>query len=454
MTTTRSRTSRRHFLKSSSALAAGAVLSSWRFFERPAVAASRRRLSANEKLNLGIIGAGGRGGENLKGVESENIVALCDVDEVNAAGAFKKYPSAKRYQDFRVMLEKEKSLDAVVVSTPDHIHTVASVTAMRLGKHVYCEKPLTRSIWEARLMRETAAKYKVATQMRTQGHAFEGTRRAVEVLRAGAIGEVRELHVWSDRPAGWWPQGVDRPTDTPPVPPTLNWDLWLGPAPWRPYHPAYVPFKWRGFWDFGTGAIGDMGIHNLDTVFWALNLSAPTSVEVKSSAPLFKETAPLWSIIELHFPPRGKLPPVKMTWYDGGKQPPADLFHGEKIPTNGSLAIGSKGTLFTRDWHGGLTEKDMFLLLPRKTFAGYQPPKPTLPRPIDHHQEWIHACKTSAATGSNFAYASVLTESLLLGNVALRVGKRIEWDAKRMKVKGCPEADPLVRPEFRDGWQL
>ncbi len=411
-------------------------------------------MSPNEKLNLGIIGSGGRGGENLNGVQSENIVALCDVDEVNAAGAFKKYPNAKRYQDFRVMLEKEKNLDAVVVSVPDHNHAFISVTAMRLGKHVYCEKPLTRSIWEARLMRATAAQSKVATQMGTQGHAFEGTRRAVEVIRAGAIGEVRELHVWSDRPAGWWPQGVDRRPDTPPVPATLNWDLWLGPAPWRPFHPAYVPFKWRGFWDFGTGAIGDMGIHNLDTVFWALNLGAPTSVEVKSSSPLFKETAPLWSIIELQFPARKRLPAVKMRWYDGGKQPPADFFHGEKIPTNGSLAIGSKGTLFTREWHGGETEKDMFLLLPKKDFAGYQAPEPTLPRPADHHQEWIHACKTGAATGSNFGYASVITEALLLGNVALRVGKRIEWDAKRMKAKGCPEADPYIRPEFRAGWQL
>src|SRR5437773_776344 len=277
---------RRRFLQSSTAVASGLLLPAWHLSEIHA--ATNRRVSPNEKLNVGIIGAGGRGGDNLKGVSTENIVALCDVDEVNAAGAFKKFPDAKRYQDFRVMLEKEKNLDAVVVSTPDHIHAIAAVTAMKLGKHVYCEKPLAHSIYEARLMSSTAAKHKVATQMGTQGHAFEGTRRAVEVIQSGAIGGVRELHVWTDRPAGWWPQGVDRPTDTPPVPPTLNWDLWLGPAPWRPYHPAYVPFKWRGFWDFGTGAIGDMGIHNLDTAFWALKLTAPTSVEVKSSSPRCK----------------------------------------------------------------------------------------------------------------------------------------------------------------------
>ena len=351
----KSKFNRRQFLERSSLLATGLLLTHSHSMESEALGAIAKRISANEKLNLGLIGAGGRGGENLKGVSTENIAALCDVDEANAAGAFKKFPSAKRYKDFRVMLEKEKQLDAVVVSVPDHNHAFISLTAMRLGKHVYCEKPLAHSIYEARLMRETAAKYKVATQMGTQGHAFEGTRCAVEVVQSGALGEVRELHVWTDRPAGWWPQGIDRPQDAPSVPATLDWDLWLGPAPWRPYHPAYVPFKWRGFWDFGTGAIGDMGIHNLDTAFWALNLGLPRSVEVKESSPVSKETAPVWSIIELNFPARGKLPAVKMMWYDGGKQPSADLFQGEAIAKNGSLLIGVKGTLYTRDWHGGQT---------------------------------------------------------------------------------------------------
>jgi len=413
-----------------------------------------RRISPNEKLNLGIIGVGGRGADNINGVSSENIVALCDVAQNNLARASSNFPDAKTYQDFRVMLDKEKSLDAVVVSTPDHVHAIAAITAMKHGKHVYCEKPLAHSIWEARKMSEAAAKYKVATQMGTQGHAFEGTRRAVEALRAGAIGEVREMHVWTDRPANWWPQGVDRPTDAAPVPPTLNWDLWLGPAPWRPYNPAYVPFKWRGFWDFGTGAIGDMGIHNTDTAYWGLNLDLPTTIEVKQSSQLFKETAPAWSIIELTFPARGHLPPVRMMWYDGDKLPPTELFLGEPAVKNGSLVIGSKGTLFTRDWHGGENENDMFLLLPRKNFEGYQPPPQTLPRPGEHHQEWIRACKDGSPTGSNFGYASRLTETMLLGNLALRAGGRIEWSARKMKATNCPQADQFIRPHFRKGWKL
>ena len=236
-------------------------------------------------------------------------------------------------------------------------------------------------------MAQAATASRVATQMGTQGHAFEGTRRAVEVLRAGVIGDVTELHVWTDRPAGWWPQGVLRPTDTPPVPATLDWDVWLGPAPERPYHPAYVPFKWRGFWDFGTGAIGDMGIHNLDTAYWGLELGTPTRVAVREcspamSAPETKETAPLWSIIDLEFPARGSRPAVKMTWYDGGKLPPTELFQGEKLITRdgGSLVIGSKGTLFTRTWHGGENEKDMFVLLPREKFDGVTAAAAALPR--------------------------------------------------------------------------
>jgi predicted dehydrogenase len=359
------------------------------------------------------------------------------------------------------MFDAEKGIDAVLVATPDHNHAIVSIAAMQLGKHVYCEKPLARSIYEARRMAEVAAKTGLATQMGTQGHAFEGSRRAVEVIRSGAIGEVRELHVWTDRPAGWWPQGVGRPTETPEVPATLDWEVWLGPAPHRPYNPAYVPFTWRGFWDFGTGAIGDMGIHNLDTAYWALELTAPTSVEVKDRSPKFddastKETAPLWSIMELNFPARGDKPPVKMMWYDGGKLPPRELFQGEKLITKdgGSLVIGSKGTLFTRTWHGGENEKDMFVILPRKQFEGYQPPAQTIPRVQSHHHEWVDACRGKGKTLSNFGYASVLTESLLLGNVALRTGKKIEWDAANMRATNCPEADAFIKPQFRKGWEV
>jgi predicted dehydrogenase len=254
---------------------------------------------------------------------------------------------------------------------------------------------------------------------------------------------------------------VLRPEDTPPVPPTLDWDVWLGPAPERPYNPAYVPFKWRGFWDFGTGAIGDMGIHNLDTAYWGLELGTPTSVQVRDCSPgltepAAKETAPLWSIMELQFPARGVRPPVKMTWYDGGKLPPKELFQGEKLITHdgGSLVIGSKGTLFTRTWHGGETDADMFRLLPRDRFAGVTLPPPSLPRPRSHHQEWIDACRGVDKTQSSFEYAAVLTEALLLGNVALRTGQPVEWDAVKMRVTNNSAADQFVKPEFRKGWSF
>jgi predicted dehydrogenase len=423
----------------------------------------KRRTSHNDKVNVAVVGAGGRGADNINDLADTgvNLVALCDCDQRNAADSFKAHPDAKQYTDWRKMLDKEKGIDAVLVATPDHNHAVVSIAAMKLGKHVYCEKPLAHSVWEARQMARVAAEKGVATQMGTQGHAFEGTRRAVEVIRSGAIGDVTELHVWTDRPAGWWPQGVERPQEKPPVPSTLDWDVWLGPAPARPYNPAYVPFKWRGFWDFGTGAIGDMGIHNLDTAFWALELTAPTLVEVKDCSPGFadpamKETAPLWSIMEIHFPARGVKPPVKMTWYDGGKMPPAELLQEVKLPNKdgGSIIIGSKGTLVTRTWHGGQDGHDMFVLLPRKQFEGYQPPTPTIPRVKSHHQEWIDACRGQGKTLSPFSYAAVLTESLLLGNVALRTGKKIDWDAASMRALNCPEADKFIRPGFRRGWSL
>src|SRR5947208_5546629 len=300
MSRTTSRITRRKFVQSS--LAGGALLAwpSHPASAADALAPSPRRFSANDKVNLAVVGAGGRGADNLndlRAVGGVNVVALCDCDERRAATSFKTYPNARRYSDWRRMFETEKDFDAVLVATPDHNHAIVSVAAMKLGKHVYCEKPLAHSVWEVRQMAKVAAEQGVATQMGTQGHAFEGTRRAVEVIRSGAIGDVKELHVWTDRPAGWWSQGIERPKEMPPVPDGLDWDVWLGPAPDRPYNPAYVPFAWRGFWDFGTGAIGDMGIHNLDTAYWALELGAPTSVEVKScspacSDPATKETAP------------------------------------------------------------------------------------------------------------------------------------------------------------------
>ncbi len=436
--------SRRHFIKASTVIGSGLLLTGCQLGE-PRVA-SRKQISPNDKLNLGIIGAGGQGASNLGNVSGENVVALCDVDENRAADSFRKFPNAKRYQDFRVMLEKEKRLDAVVVSTPDHVHALAAITAMRLGKHVYCEKPLSHSIHEARLMRATAAKYGVATQMGNQGHAMDGTCRAVELIQAGAIGAVRDVHVWSDRPI--WPQGIDRSLETPPIPASLNWDLWLGPAAERPYHRAYLPFNWRGWWSFGTGALGDMACHNADTAFWALKLDYPISVEAEASPP-HPETAPRWSILHYQFPARGGLPPVKLTWYDGGKLPRAELFEGEPIPTNGSLLIGEKGKLFAPDWHA-----DKFVLLPKEKFADFKGPQPNIRRSPGHHKEWIMACKGGPPALSNFDYAAVLTETVLLGNLALRVGKKIEWDAVNMKATHCPEADQFIRNQYRAGWRL
>ncbi len=413
------------------------------------------RKGAGEKLNLGIIGAGGRGAENLREIPNENIVALCDVDDKSAAKTFAKYPGAKRYRDFRKMLEMEKTLDAVVVSTPDHTHAIAAITALEHGRHVYCEKPLGHSIYEVRRMREVAERTGLVTQMGQQGHAMEGSRQAVEVIRSGILGIVRELHVWTDRPAGWWPQGEERPTDTPPVPDHLDWDLWLGPAASRPYHPVYLPFKWRGRWDFGTGAIGDMAVHNLDTAFWGLDLGVPSTAELVASDRQTSDCPPLWSILRLEFPARKNRGPVWLKFYDGAKHPPAELFHGEEIPSNGSLVVGSKGTLFTRTWHGGgETAGDMFMLLPRREFVGYVPPTPSLPRTKEHHYEFLQACKGGPRTESSFSYAAVLTEALLVGQLALRTGRKIEWDKARMRAQGVPEADPFIRPTFRTGWTI
>ncbi|MFP6633802.1 MAG: Gfo/Idh/MocA family oxidoreductase, partial [Planctomycetota bacterium] len=273
--------SRRSFLKSGSLAASSTLCGGFNILPGGE--------SPNEKLNIGIIGAGGKGAADLAGVSSENIAALCDVDNSRAAASLNRYPKAARYTDYRKMLEKEKGLDAVTVSTPDHHHAPAALMAMALGKHVYCQKPLTHSVSEARLMRAAAKKYKVATQMGNQGHSEHGSRRMVELIRAGTLGAVKEVHVWSDRPI--WPQGVKRPAKSQPVPAGLDWDLWLGPAPARPYHSAYVPFKWRGWWDFGTGALGDMACHNWDIAYWALELGLPETIEATSS-PLFKESAP------------------------------------------------------------------------------------------------------------------------------------------------------------------
>jgi len=448
------RLTRRDLLRSA---AAGAVATECvATFRARAAKPKTKTTSANEKLNIAVVGCGGQGAANIRGLAGENIVALCDVDAQRARGAFKHFTKAKKYADFRKMLdEMHKQIDAVVVSTPDHLHAAVALAAMRLAKGVYCEKPLTWSPAEARLMAETARKHKVATQMGTQGMARDASRTGVEIVRSGALGAVRELHVWTDRAKGVWPQGVDRQKGTPPVPAHLNWDLWLGPAPQRPYNPAYAPFKWRGWLDFGTGAIGDMGIHNAAMPFMGLRLGAPTSAEIVECSPRKTETFPAWSKLKIEFPKRGekkKLPPVTMYWYDGGKKPSVELIGGGKLAGNGAIIVGEKGTMYSIGWTGG-----DWLLLPEKDFAGYKPPAATLPRAPgqSHHREWIDACKGGPPALCNFIdFAAPITELMLVGNLALRTGQKIQWDSPSLQAPHCPQATPFIKRHRRKGWEL
>lgn len=413
----------------------------------------------SEKLNIAGVGIGGQGGSDLNDVAGENIVALCDVDWDYAAHTFQKYPKAKQYKDFRVMLEKEKGIDAVVVGTPDHIHAVVSMMAIKLGKHVYCEKPLTRTVFEARALAQAAREAKVATQMGNQGMAFEGNRLINEWIWDGAIGPVREVHCWSDRPTHsgkpplYWAQGIERPQDAPPVPKTLDWDLWLGPAKYRPYHPAYAPFRWRGWWDFGSGGLGDMGIHNLAPVWSALKLGAPTSVHASST--LFNdETLPLASMVHYEFPARGDMPAVTLHWYDGGIIParPPELEDDRELSReDGLIFVGDKGKMYVEGWGGNSPR-----LIPESKMQAYQRPPKTLPRSIGHHAEWIKACKEGTPTRSNFAeFAGPLTEAVLLGTVCVRMGGgKLLWDSDNLKVTNSSQANQLLHYEYRKGWSL
>jgi predicted dehydrogenase len=455
-TTTASGLSRRHFL---GAAGAASLLTVPRH-----VLGSASEGPPSDKLSIAGIGVGGMGHGNLHGLKSENIVALCDVDARQAAGAFRDFPKAARYTDFRVMLEKEKdAIDAVMVATPDHMHAPASMLAMSMGKHVYCEKPLTHTVREARLVAEAARARKVATQMGNRGQAEEGVRLLCEWIWAGAIGAVREVHLWTDRPMRgiydtYWPQGVGRPEGEQPVPGGVEWDLWLGVAPARPYHGGYMPFVWRGWWDFGTGALGDIGCHCLDSVFRALKLVHPLSVEACSS-PVNDETYPLSSIVTWEFPARGDMPPVKLMWYDGGLRPPrpVELEDGRSLGsfTNGQLFIGDKGKIMT----GG--SGDMPVIIPVSRMKDFQPPPKTLPRSPGHYQEWIAACKGGPPAGSNFDHAGPLAETVLLGNIALRramrekqSAKRLLWDPAAMQFPNAPEANQYVHREYRAGWTL
>ena len=464
------RINRRRFIYST-ALAAGAMATRL----TPADAGVKLK-SANEKLDIGCIGTGGGWRADydvheLAGMDptgwtgaKENIVALCDVDSNYLSAMGQRFPGARRYRDYREMIEKEKTMDAVGVAIPDHQHAPAAMLAMAAGKHVYCEKPMTHTVWEARQLTLAARKYGVVTQMGNQGHCGEGNRRLCEMIAAGAIGAVREIHCWTDRPVHvdggpGWVQGHERPTGKDPVPANLEWDLWLGPAPMRDFlagwpedkrMPVYHPHVWRGWWDFGCGAIGDMGCHIMDGPYWSLNLGAPTTVELVQSSKLMPDMAPWASVIKYEFAARGDMPPCSLTWHDGGQKPakPAEL--DMPLPDNGALLIGEKGKIITGTYGENPT------LLPEKLFADYKRPSQTIPRVPGNspHQDFLRACKGGPPACSNFDVSGPFTEMALLGNVAMRLGKKIQWDPVNLKCPGTPEADAILHPTFRDGWKV
>ena len=417
-------------------------------------------LAPSERVNVAGIGAGGMGGGDISthAKNGANIVALCDVDA--NAGAFRAFPKAKRYVDFRELIDKEaKNIDAVSVGTPDHIHAVASMAAIKAGKHVYCQKPLTHTLHECRELTKAAKAAGVMTQMGNQGHATEGSRLTNEWIQAGIIGEVREVHVWSDRAGLLWKQGIGRPKESVAVPSTLDWNLWLGPIRERPYNPIYAPKGWRGWYDFGTGALGDMGCHIIDHPVWALGLGAPTSVEatttldgsVLADGKPNTESFPIASIITYEFPARGKLPPVKMTWYDGGLMPPtpAEMPAGSRLDGNGVLYVGSKGKMYHSS-HGGMPK-----LLPTALHDEAKNVAKTMARSPGHYEEWLLACKGGPKPVSNFDYAGPLTEIVLLGVLSLRAPRqRLEWDSEKFKITNSPDFNTFLHAEYRKGWTL
>ncbi len=410
----------------------------------------------SDKLNIAGVGVGGVGATNIKNCAMENIVALCDVDWHYAKGTFEKYPDAKKYKDFRKMFEEMgDKIDAVVIATPDHTHATVAAMAMKMGKHVYVQKPLTHSVYESRVLRNLANEYKVATQMGNQGNTGEGIRQTCEWIWDGAIGEVEEVHAWTNRPI--WPQGLERPLETPSLPPTLDWDSFIGPAPWRPYHPAYTPWNWRAWWDFGTGALGDMACHIVDPAFWALKLGHPTSIQ-GSSSQVNTESAPLSEVVHYEFPDRGKvgkikLPPLKMTWYDGGHMPPRpdELPDGQIMGdrSGGVLFVGSKGKLMT-----GCYGRNP-ILLPGELDEDYKRPEPSIRRIADnwaggHEGDWLRACKESpesrVETSSNFNYSGPLNEMVVMGNLAVRLQdlkRKLLWDGENMRITNIGDEDEI-----------
>jgi predicted dehydrogenase len=420
---------RRQFLRTSAAATAGVG-----FFSSLAPAASRL---ANDKLNIAFIGTTNQARYTIDNVRRENIVAVCDIDDRKLGKAGEEFKGAEKYADFRKCLD-QKNIDAVTVCTTDHTHAPASMKAIQLGKHVYCEKPLTHTVQEARALAKAAEEKKVATQMGTQIHAGDNYRRVVELIQEGVLGKITEVHTWAGRSWG----GGERPKETPAVPEWLHWDLWLGPAPERPYHPTYQPANWRKWWDFGGGNLADMACHHMDLPFWALGLTHPTTVEAEGPK-VHPETCPLGLIVRYEFPAVEKRPAVKLTWYDGDKIP--KKIHGVETH-GGNLFVGEKGKM--------LADYGSFRVMLDKDTGPLPKIKNAIPNSIGHHNEWLKACKEGTPTTCNFTYSGRLTEAVLLGNVAYRTGKKIEWDAEKLEAKNVPEAKQYVSKEYRKGWEL
>jgi predicted dehydrogenase len=426
---------RRDFLKTSAAAALSAGL--FRGF-----ASAQESTSPAQKLNVACIGTANRAAEDIKGVKEENIVALVDVDSTYLAQARMQFPEARGYADYREMLDTEgDKIDAVVIGTTDHHHAPAAIRAIRKGKHVYVEKPLSHTIAEARLIAETAKEFNVATQLGTQIHAGENYRRVVEMIQSGVIGAVTDVHVWIGKAWGVTDWPADASTE---VPANLNWDLWLGPAPERPFVAGrYHPAQWRRWWDFGQGTLGDMACHYMDLPFWALNLRHPTKCEAEGPE-VHPEMCPPGLIVRYEHPERDGRGPVKLTWYDGNMVP--QEIAGQRVPSSGVMFIGTEGMMYA--------DYNNYRLFPSEKFVGYKPPEPTIPRSIGHHAEWIRACKEGTPTTCHFDYSGSLTEAVLLGNIAYRTGKSLEWDAANLRATNAPEAEQYIRKQYRAGWEV
>ena len=423
--------SRRGFLRRAAAVAAVA----------PLVRPRARAASANGKLNVAVVGVANQGRYNLDNVAHENVVALCDVDENLLAAAGRDFPKAARHVDYLRMLERP-DIDAVVVATPDHTHAVIGAAVLRSGRHLYCEKPLARTVGETRALTELARREGRVTQIGTQIHAGTNYRRVVELVQSGAVGPIAEVHVWVGGGFG----GKRRPTDTPPIPAGLNYDLWLGPVEPRPYHPEYLPFHWRNWWTFAGGTLADLGCHHVDLSHWALGLRSPRRVRIVDGPAPDPECPPTWLVVEYEYEGRPGQPPVRLRWYHGDRRPP-HMAEG-LIPKwgGGTLFVGTKGLL--------LADYGRHLLLPEKDFADFQRPAPSIPDSIGHHREWIAACKNGGPTTCSFDYSGPLTETILLGNVAHRVGQELEWDAASARAVNCPAADEFLQARYRSGWSL